>query len=518
MYQITCDDKVIYDIRSKDRKVLSPKLVLEVKKNGTLSFKIPKTNPMYDQINLKKSIFRVYQVDLKNNQKIYTQIFRGMPFSREEDFYSRGQIECEGELSFFNDTIVRPYTYKGNVVDLFRKYVNEHNSKVQYSKKFIARNCDVKDNNDYITRSNENYPSTKSEMDNKLIDYLGGHFETEELEESDEQGNRIKKVYIDYLQEYSKYNAQPIVFGKNTLDFSKFISAENIKTAIIPLGQKKESEYVTIKSVNNNLDYICDQAAVDLFGFIEGTVIHEDVTVPSNLLAKGKKDLEDAINQSVTINVKASDLHELDVNVEALRVGRMTRVISRPHKWDRYMLLSKLELNLDDIKSSNITLGAVYKTFTEKQLQSKKEVSIISSVAQKVESISADMSNIKNDISDINTTIVEIPTEYVKTETFNNFKTEINNKVGRVYKIKGSVASYNVLLSLADVEIGDVYNCKDTGANYVFTEEGWDKFSENYDFSVYVTEEEANNKFATITNLNELIARVEELENKGGTN
>ena len=194
----------------------------------------------------------------------------------------------------------------------------------------------------------------------------------------------------------------------------------------------------------------------------------------------------------------------------------MTRVISKPHKWDKYMLLSKLELNLDDIKSSKITLGATLKTYTEKQVEKQKKVDTITT---DIKVINNTVESVSSELKTINTVITEIPTEYVKTETFNDFKTEINNKVGRVYRIKGSVASYNVLIKLTNVEIGDVYNCKDTGANYVFTEEGWDKFSENYDFSIYITNATANKTFATIENLNKLIERVEALEkNEGGTN
>lgn len=453
MYQITCDNQILYDIRSKDRTVTSPRLILETGKNGTLSFRIPKTNPMFDYINLKKSIFRVFQVDLKDNKRIYTQLFRGMANTRDEDFYSRGQVEVEGELAFFNDTVIRPYSYQGNVIDLLKKYVNEHNSRVDDFKKFYVRNCTVTDNNDYITRANENYPSTKEEMDAKLIDLLGGHFETEEVEEIEQNGNVIRKVYIDYLADYTKYNTQPIIFGRNMLDFAKFISAEDIKTVIIPLGQKEDNEYVTIKSVNNGRDYIEDAAAINVFGRIEGTVKHDDVTVPSNLLSKARKDLEDSINLTTTINITAADLHELDVDIEALKVGRLTRVISIPHRWDKYMLLTKLELNLDDIKSSKITLGQTYKSFTEKQLNNQKQVSNVAQSIIKVETLSRNISDVKEEVKNINTTIVDIPMEYAKSADFISFKNEVLQKIGRVYTVKGNVANYVELGKITEKEI-----------------------------------------------------------------
>lgn len=514
MYQITCDNKILYDIRSRDRIVTSPKLVLETGKNGTLSFRIPKTNPMFDYINLKKSIFRVYQVDVKNKKKIYTQIFRGMATTRDEDFYSRGQISCEGELAFFNDSIVRPYKYSGDVIDLFKKYVNEHNSKVDDLKKFYVRDCTVTDSNNYITRANENYPSTKEEMDNKLINLLGGHFETEEVDEVDGDGNIIKKVYIDYLAGYTKYNTQPIIFGKNILDFTKVISAEDIKTVIIPLGKKEDDKYTTIESVNNGLDYIEDPAAVNVFGRIEGTVQYEDVTVPSNLLSKGKRDLEDSINLSVTVNITAADLHELNVDIEALRIGRLTRVISKPHKWDKYMLLTKLELNLDDVRSSRVTFGKTYKTFTETQLENKRQIATFAQSTQKITKLDKDMTLVKNDVSSINTVITEIPTEYVKTENFEKLKKEVDQKVASVYNVKGSVANYKALEKITIKKIGDVYNVLDTGANYVWTEEGWDKLSETIDLSAYVKKEELENNYTNKDEFEKLVARVMVLETK----
>lgn len=532
MYQITCDNQVIYDIRSKDRIVTSPKLILEVGKNGTLSFRMSKNHPMFEHINLKKSIFRVFQVDLKDNRKIYTQLFRGMANTREEDFYSRGHIEIEGELAFFNDTVIRPYNYSGSVIDLFRKYVNEHNSRVDDFKKFYVRNCTVVDNNDYIVRANENYPSTKEEMDNKLIDSLGGHFETEEID---------GKVYIDYLAEYEEYNTQPIVFRKNMLDFTKFISAENIKTVIIPLGKKVDDNYTTIESVNGGLDYIQDDAAVNVFGKIEGTVTHEDVTVPSNLLDKARKDLADSINLSTTINITAADLHELNVDIEALRVGKLTRVVSVPHKWDKYMLLTKLELSLDDVKSSKVTLGKTYKSFTEKQLSERNNIkqSIISGNKSN-ETLRQEVSTIRQDVANINNVIVDIPDEYVDTVTFTAFINEVNQKLGRVYTVKGSVANYTALTNLVIKSIGDVYNVLDTGANYVWTESGWDKLSETLDLSAYITIADADSRYVRIAVLenyytkNEvdsllegyvelsdyesLEQRVEALENNGGGN
>lgn len=135
-----------------------------------------------------------------------------------------------GELSFFNDTIVRPYSFQGDIDTLFRQYVNNHNSQVNEEKKFIARNCTVTDSNDYITRSNINYPTTKSEIEDKLINILGGHFET------GEDGNGR---YIDYLASYDRKASQIIEFGKNLLDITQCIKTEDVATRIVPLRKER---------------------------------------------------------------------------------------------------------------------------------------------------------------------------------------------------------------------------------------------------------------------------------------
>lgn len=67
-------------------------------------------------------------------------------------------------------------------------------------------------------------------------------------------------------------------------------------------------------------------------------------------------------------------------------------------------------------------------------------------------------------------------------------KSEVDSKVSSVYRVKGSVASY-ANLPTTNVQIGDVYNVTDTGANYVATATTptWGKLSETVDLSEYAT-------------------------------
>ena len=94
--------------------------------------------------------------------------------------------------------------------------------------------------------------------------------------------------------------------------------------------------------------------------------------------------------------------------------------------------------------------------------------------------------------------ITELPSEYVATQTFEDYKKEVNQKLGSVYTVKGSVANIEALEAIQSKIVGDVYNLLDTGANYVYTEDGWDKLSETIDLSNYYTKEEIDNMFKEI--------------------
>lgn len=511
MYQVRCDNVVIYDLRDEDLKIISPSLSTEVNKTGSFTFTIPPQNPCYDLIKKLSSLITIYQDG--------EEIWRGRVLNDKLDFYNRKQVECEGELSFLLDSIQRPYVFQGSPNDLFKQFINTHNSQVEDKKKFVIRNVNVPDNNNYINRENSDYSNTWDAVNEKIIDTNGGYIETGPLS----SGER----YIDFISEYTHVNSQVIQFGENLLDITQYAKGENIKTAIIPIGAKDEEteEKLTIESVNNGKDYIYDEVAVSLFGWIWDTVEYEDVTIASNLLTKGKKYLNSVINESMTIELSAADLHYLNCDIEKFKKGDLVRVISIPHSIDKYFQVSKLTINLDNPTSSLLTLGQTFTTLTQKQIQENKNIKNLivtvnaesTKTKKEVSNLKKDVTKIESDVQNIDNTIVEIPTKYVKTTDFENYKNEVNQKLGSVYTVKGSLADYETLIATTNNQIGDVYNLLDTGANYVYTATGWDKLSETIDLSAYMKKEDAEIEFVSKTSYDELVQRVEILENNSGT-
>lgn len=229
-----------------------------------------------------------------------------------------------------------------------------------------------------------------------------------------------------------------------------------------------------------------------MFKVIEKTVVFEDVTLAENLLKKGKAYLNEVINKTVSIELSAADLHNLNTSIEAFHIGEYVRVISKPHGLDRYFLLSKLHLALDSVSSCTMTLGATFKTMTQKNIENEKKLNAsVTNAVNGVTEVKQEVQNLDTQVQTVNTVIVALPSEYVKTETFEAYKTEVNQKLFGIYTIKGNVNSYEDLLKLQNNTVGDVYNVLDTGANYVWTdEEMWDKLSETIDLSNYYTKDE----------------------------
>lgn len=491
MYTIHADGKVMYapNLMNEGYGVISPKLTVELNKAGSLEYILPPNNVMYDNVKKLKTIITVYQDN--------DEIFRGRVLHDDGDFYRKKKVYCEGELAFLLDSQQRPYIFKGDIPDLFRKFVEGHNARVDSEKRFEVGEITVTDSNNYINRENKNYTKTLDEINEKLIDTHGGY-----LRSRPSGGKR----YLDYVKEYGSVNSQVIEFGKNLLDISEYITAEDVFTVLIPLGAELKDEdgnstgRLDITSVNDGKDYIEDKTAIALFGRIEKTEIWEDVTIASNLLTKGKVYLKNGIEMAVTLTIKAVDLHLLDVNTEHISLGDLVRVVSVPHKLDKYFLCSKIAYDLMNPDKTEFTFGITFSTMTEKQLNSIKAVKRTASSIQKSASSAQDSANQANQaVEKVEGVISQIPTDYVKTSTFEDYKKDMEKKLSTVYRYKGSVENYDALPT-ENREVGDTYNLMDNGANYAWTDSGWDKLSETIDLSGYAEKKDVPDKVSDLEN------------------
>jgi hypothetical protein len=348
MYTVYCDEKPIYDLRNEELVLGSPKLTLEESNTGSFQFTILPTHPYYDDV-----IDLVSNIVVKQDGE---EIFSGIPTEHTEDFYKRRTFYCTGELSYLKNTTQPMAEYHDVTVRGFLEaLLNIHNAKVVEKNKFYVGEVTVKDNNDSLYRYT-NYETTLECINEKLIKKLGGHIKIRK-----ENGKR----YIDYIEDYAKVSNQIIQFGENLMDFTKDYDTSDICTVLIPLGARQDESpisaldaYLDITSVNDGKNYIVNQEAVNKYGWIEKVVKWDDVNVPTILKTKGEKYLKEVQYEPQTLEIKAIDLHNLNINTDAIRVLDSVRVVSKPHNLDKFFLVTKRQIPLNKPSDEVFTFGA----------------------------------------------------------------------------------------------------------------------------------------------------------------
>lgn len=359
MYKIFADDTLIYDSTVDDYKIGKGIGALETNKAGSFTFSVYPDHFYYDRFVKKKTVIVVTKSD--------RILFRGRVLDDQDDMWKRREIICEGELNFLQDSLIRPYSFTGTLEEAFVKYVTEHNAQVDEFKRFRIGTVTVYDPNNYIARSNSGYETALKNLTSRLLeDSTGGYLH---ITHGEDGKDPIPTLH--YLSDFTEICSQTIEFGCNLKDYLKKGTGQAIATAIIPLGVRLDDGNVgtddlrlTIADVNNGLDYVYNEAAVEKHGWIFDTVIYDDVTLPSNLKARGLTELARRIRENITLELTAVDLHLLNRSIESFRHDTYVRVISPPHNFAETLLCHRQTFNILRPDSDTVTLGTQNRSLT----------------------------------------------------------------------------------------------------------------------------------------------------------
>ena len=388
MYQIYADSVLIYDSTLEDYKIGKGEIVREVDKSGSFVFSVYPDHFYYNEFIQMKTVITVY--------KSGRIVFRGRVLNDVTDYWNNKVLTCEGELGFLQDTIVRPYEFQGSPTSLLRQFVEAHNAQVDEFKQFRLGTVNIDDANDYVNRSSTDYATTLDMMQSALPGSdLGGHFY---ITHGEDGTDPIPTLH--YLQDFPDTSTQDIEFGVNLKDYTKTAKAEEVATAIIPLGTNNSTtgERLTIADVNGGVDFLYDETAVALRGWIFKPVIWEDVTLANHLLTKARAYLADVVKQNITIELNAIDLHLLDRSIASFNVCEYVRVISDPHHLDAVMLCNRQTMNLLQPENDTIVLGYATTSLTGANTQLGASVSTL---GKQVSSIKQDATAIELQVQDL---------------------------------------------------------------------------------------------------------------------
>lgn len=374
MFYVYADGESLWFPLDDKRVILNPRLTLEMGKAGSFQFSLPPSNSLYNTLAKLKTIITVTLDD--------TEIFRGRILTMDRSFNNVKQIYCEGVLAYLNDSVQPSEKFTGKTHDLFAQIIEGHNKMVEPAKQFkmgkiTAENRDIiitgtsdeteDDSNgsfDYkqiaINAMTGEWKSSWEFISSYMIAYAGGYLRARHGEDG---------LYIDYLQDYESRAPQKIELGTNLLDFSESISAENLFTVLIPLGD----ENLTIADVNNGSVELQDEALVKEYGRIVRTHVFDSVNQPETLLENGKRYLESYANVPVTIEIKAVDLHFANPDIQEIYVGDQVLVRSAPHGIKDYLTCTKIAYDFSNLGNTTYTFGDPSQSLTERYRKDKQK-------------------------------------------------------------------------------------------------------------------------------------------------
>lgn len=446
MYQLKYKNYILYDPRLADEKLIvrDPSVKLAVSKAGEMSFTVDAEHPYLSNLRRMSGIVELLDGTFP--------IYRGRITSDIKDFYGAHKIETEGIMAVLNDSIIPPFNFpldfeddtaykaaaaSGNVVEFFFRWIlSQHNAQVTSEQQIKPGVVTVSDQNNYITRSSEEYATAMTTISDKLLkSSLGGNL----LIRYEDDGN-----YLDYYAALPLTNTQTVEFAENLLDLSSETDGADIYTAILPegndgltIGNLPDGDLTDDLVKSGKIIY--SKSGVATYGRITRYIKWDDVTVASNLQSKAKAALADnGLSMPETITCKAVDLGWQE-GIQHFRVGRMTALVSTPHGYSASYPLMELAPDILDPGNTQITLGATQQTYTGAQIEAKRETDKrIESTRQEIsdrvdESSSQVIHATQQQITDlqqnVNSIILSALENYVETGDFNSYKEEVSTKL-----------------------------------------------------------------------------------------
>lgn len=381
-YTVTYDGDFLFDPYGDD-VITDSNISGEVNAAVYFDFTIASNHRLYNKIEEKAGIVKVY-----SDSKL---LFMGEVTDVQEDFYGSKQISCVDPRDHLNDVLLRPYstvsgeqpnTAPSSVDGYFQWLINQYNDGM-INPKFhfqvgVNQGAYLEKNN-YIYRSSEQFPSVGSELEDKILDTLGGY-----LTLTYPEGIPTLNLYADVHEA----NTQMIDFGVNLIDFTKTTGTSEQYTAIRPEGGTPDKDTddpdapdpkpTTIESLGDGVtsvdsdyvkkgDVVYCLSAVNRYGYREYSWNESDTTDPQDLLEKAVADLKKKVEPKLTLEVKAVDMALFMDGYDHLECGQVARVRSKPHEVDEYLLVSSMDIDLQDPSQTKYTLGQAFDSLTGEQ-------------------------------------------------------------------------------------------------------------------------------------------------------
>lgn len=360
IYQITRDGKknLIASTSSPTKVMTYHKLELRTNNEGSMSFMLPLSNSMRHEINPLMD-----EITFERNGR---ELFRGCPVGTGNDILNSGEVRCVGALSYFRNVTLDPYEFSGSINNYLKLNLDAYNAKVEAHKRIYLGVVTVTDSNDYIVRSDVNRSKVYNNLMDKLVKNLGGYMVIRVVD-------GVK--YLDYVAEFQRHARQKVKAGYNIIDFSDDVDYQNVVTVLVPQGFKDEEtgHRVDVSSVNNDSIYVINEPALAVYGWREGIIEYDDVTLPENLLRKALA-LSDSYASPVrNLTINAVDMSKI-TDADCFYLGDIIETGSDYHDIAAEMVLTEQDIYALSPESEVLVLGTVKKSYMQTVADKIKDI------------------------------------------------------------------------------------------------------------------------------------------------
>lgn len=414
---------LLYRPNDPQALVLSPKLTREVSKGGSLIFTMTRDHTQYDMLQKLSTV-----VQVRRDGK---EIWRGRVLKHEADFYNRRVVYCEGALSYFNDSSITPFNYKGTLRQFLQHLIDAHNDQVKSKMKCFQLGTVTAALGDLVVQFGdadqygvgEDYGKVWDILDKLVLKVFGGYFYC-----SFDSSTGLNVLnYCDQAVEAKRQTAQKIEYGRNLLNLSETTDATDLYTRIYPIGNKHTvdtskwyyklmwwrdpskdkheerwgimetdaatvAQYLPASGYSYNLEegWIQNDAAVQKFGIIT-RIVELDTDSANDTFAAGVQALQQNYAMKTSYVIRAVDLVDAGYDKDRLDFSMYSHIISAPHSVDAVMLCTKLVEPLEKPAQKEFTFGMTRRTLTDRQVANMGTTNLLMESAYTSEKYHQDM-------------------------------------------------------------------------------------------------------------------------------
>ena len=414
---------LLYRPNDPQALVLSPKLTREVSKRGSLVFTMTRDHAQYDMLQKLSTV-----VQVRRDGK---EIWRGRVLKHEADFYNRRVVYCEGALSYFNDSSITPFNYKGTLRQFLQHLIDAHNDQVKSKMKCFQLGTVTAALGNLVVQFGdadqygvgEDYGKVWDILDKLVLKVFGGYFYCG----FDAATGYNVLNYCDQAVEAKRQTAQKIEYGRNLLNLSETTDATDLYTRIYPIGNKHTvdtskwyyklmwwrdpskdkheerwgimeadaatvAQYLPASGYSYNLEegWIQNDTAVQKFGIIT-RIVELDTDSANDTFAAGVQALQQNYAMKTSYVIRAVDLVDAGYDTDRLDFSMYSHIISKPHSVDAVMLCTKLVEPLEKPAQKEFTFGMTRRTLTDRQVANMGTTNLLVESAYTSEKYHQDM-------------------------------------------------------------------------------------------------------------------------------